>query len=328
MKTNLNMSRQIAHSCVIAIALMGGIAHAQQYPTKPVRLIVPFSPGGPMDILARAIGSKLTARFGQQIVVDNRGGASGTIGAELAARAAPDGYTLLTGHIGTHVVNVSLFPKLRYDPVKDFAPITLIATLPMALVVNPSVPAKSVAELIALAKAKPGEINFATASSGGPTHMSAVLLKTLGNIDIAHIPYNGNAAALNDVMAGRVQMMFSNLLTSMPLARAGRLRVLAVTTAKRSRQAPDLPTIAEAALPGYDYTPWFAIFSPAGTPPAIVRRLNADIKRALESPDLQARFQKQALDLTSSTPEELAKLIRTEIPKWREIVRKSGAKVG
>jgi len=298
------------------------------YPSRPIRLIVPFAPGGPMDILSRAIGEKLTARFGHQVVVDNRGGASGTIGAELAARAAPDGHTLLAGHSGTHVVNVSLFPKLRYDPVKDFAPITLTATLPMALVVNPALPAKSVGELIALARAKPGEINFATASSGGPTHMSAVLLKTLANIDIVHVPYNGNAPALNDVMAGRVQMMFSNLLTSAPLARAGRLRILAVTTGKRTQQAPELPTIAEAALPGYDYTPWFAVFAPAGTPPAIVRLLNAEVKRALESPDMQARFRTQAVDLTTSTPEELAALIRSEIPKWREVVKKSGARPG
>ncbi|MBI2294449.1 MAG: tripartite tricarboxylate transporter substrate binding protein [Betaproteobacteria bacterium] len=299
-----------------------------QYPSRPIRLIVPFAPGGPMDILSRAIGEKLTARFGHQVVVDNRGGASGTIGAELAARAAPDGHTLLAGHSGTHVVNVSLFPKLRYDPVKDFAPITLTATLPMALVVNPALPVKSVGELIALARAKPGEINFATASSGGPTHMSAVLLQIMAGIDIVHIPYNGNAPALNDVMAGRVQMMFSNLLTSAPLARAGRLRILAVTTGKRTQQAPELPTIAEAALPGYDYTPWFAVFAPAGTPPAIVRLLNAEVKRALESPDMQARFRTQAVDLTTSTPEELAALMRSEIPKWREVVKKSGARPG
>lgn len=302
--------------------------HAADYPSKPIRLIVPFAPGGPMDILSRAIGEKLTARLGQQIVVDNRGGASGTIGAELAARAAPDGHTLLAGHSGTHVVNVSLFPKLGYDPVKDFAPITLTATLPMALVVNPSLPVKSVSELITLARARPGEINFATASSGGPTHMSAVLLQIMAGIDIVHIPYNGNAPALNDVMAGRVQMMFSNLLTSAPLARAGRLRILAVTTGKRTQQAPELPTIAEAALPGYDYTPWFAMFAPARTPPAIVRLLNAEVKRALESPDTQARFRKQAVDLTTSTPEELAALIRSEIPKWREVVKKSGARPG
>lgn len=312
----------------IATTAMPGAASAQNYPTRPVRLIVPFAPGGPMDILSRAIGEKLTARLGQPVVVDNRGGASGTIGAEIAARAAPDGHTLLAGHSGTHVVNVSLFPRLNYDPVKDFAPITLTASLPMALVVHPSVPAKSAAELIALARAKPGQINFATASSGGPTHMAAVLFKHLAGIDIVHIPYNGNAAALNDVVAGRVQMMFSNLLTSMPLARAGKLRVLAVSTAKRTQQAPEIPTVAESGIPGYDYNPWFAMFAPAGTPRPVVMRLNAEIKRALESPDMKQRFGKQAIDLVTSTPEELAELIRTEIPKWREVVKQSGARVG
>lgn len=318
-----------------AAALLGAaalaapaLAAAQAYPTRPIRFLVGFPPGGTNDIVARALAPKLSEGLGQQVVVDNRGGASGTIGTEIAARAAPDGYTLLAGHSGTHVVNVSLFPKLHYDPVRDFAPITLTASLPMALVVHPSVPAKSAAELIALAKAKPGWINFATASSGGPTHMAAVLFKHLADIDIVHIPYNGNAPALNDVVAGRVQMMFSNLLTSMPLARAGKLRVLAVSTAKRTQQAPDIPTVAESGIPGYDYNPWFAMFAPAGTPRPVVMLLNAEIRRALESPDMKQRFGKQAIDLVTSTPEELAERIRTEIPKWREVVKKAGAQIG
>jgi tripartite-type tricarboxylate transporter receptor subunit TctC len=312
----------------LAAAAVPIASTAQEYPNRPIRLIVPFAPGGPMDILSRAIGEGLTARLGQQIVVDNRGGASGTIGTEIVSRAAPDGYTLLAGHSGTHVVNVSLFRKLHYDPVKDFAPITLTATLPMALVVHPSVPARSAAELIKLAKSKPGQINFATASSGGPTHMAAVLFQTMSGIDIVHIPYNGNAPALNDVIAGRVQMMFSNLLTSAPLARAGKLRMLAVSTGKRTQQAPEVPTIAETGIPGYDYTPWFAMFAPARTPRHVVQLLNSEIKRTLESPDMQQRFGKQAIDLTTSTPEELGELIRSEIPKWREVVKKSGASVG
>lgn len=303
-------------------------AQARDYPSKPIRLVVPFAPGGPMDILSRAIGEKLTARVGQQVVVDNRGGASGTIGSEIVSRAAPDGYTLLAGHSGTHVVNVSLFRKLGYDPIKDFAPITLTATLPMALVIHPSVPARSAAELIALAKAKPGQINFATASNGGPTHMAAVLFKTMSGINIVHIPYNGNAAALNDLVGGRVQMMFSNLLTSAPLARSGKLRMLAVSTGKRTPQAPDIPAISETAIPSYDYTPWFAMFAPAGTPKTIIRLLNDEIKRALQSREIQQRFSMQAIDLVTSTPDELGALIRTEIPKWRKVVRDSGANVG
>jgi len=303
-------------------------AIAQNYPAKPIRLVVPFAPGGPMDILSRAIGEKLTARLGQQVVVDNRGGASGTIGSEIVSRAAPDGHTLLAGHSGTHVVNVSLFRKLGYDPIKDFAPITLTAALPMALVIHPSVPARSAAELIALAKANPGQLNFATASSGGPTHMAAVLFKIMSGINIVHIPYNGNAAALNDLVGGRVQMMFSNLLTSAPLARSGKLRMLAVSTGKRTQQAPDIPALSETTIPGYDYTPWFAMFAPAGTPKTIILLLNAEIKRALQGREMQQRFSMQAIDLVTSTPEELGALIRAEIPKWRKVVRDSGASVG
>jgi tripartite-type tricarboxylate transporter receptor subunit TctC len=281
-----------------------------------------------MDILSRALGEKLTARLGQQVVVDNRGGASGTIGSEIVSHAAADGHTLLAGHSGTHVVNISLFKKLGYDPIKDFAPITLTAELPMALVIHPSGPARSTEELIALAKAKPGSINYATASSGGPTHMASVLFQTMSGINIVHIPYNGNAPALNDLVAGRVQMMFSNLLTSTPLARAGKLRMLAVSTGKRTQQSPDTPTISEKAIPGYDYTPWFAMFAPAGTPRPVIILLNAEIKRALQSQDMQQRFSKQAIDLVTSTPEELGTLIHTEIPRWRKVVKDSGAGVG
>lgn len=331
--TSANIFMVLRAAAIIASAALVNpvavrTAIAQNYPTKPIRLVVPFAPGGPMDILSRAIGEKLTTRLGQQVVVDNRGGASGMIGSEIVSRAAPDGYTLLAGHSGTHVVNVSLFRKLGYDPIKDFAPITLTATLPMALVIHPSVPARSAAELIALAKAKPGQINFATASSGGPTHMAAVLFKTMSGINIVHIPYNGNAAALNDLVAGRVQMMFSNLLTAAPLARSGKLRMLAVSTGKRTQQAPDVPAISEIAIPGYDYTPWFAMFAPAGTPKTIIRLLNDEIKRALQSREMQQRFSMQAIDLVTSTPEELGALIRTEIPKWRKVVKDSGASVG
>ena len=302
---------------------------AQEYPVRPIRLIVPFAPGGPMDILSRSLGERLAASLGKPIIVDNRGGASGTIGAELVARAAPDGYTLLAGHSGTHVVNVSLFTRLPYDPLKDFAPITLTATTPMALVVTPSLPVRTVADLIALARQKPGQINYATASSGGPTHMAAVMLQTLAGIDIVHVPYNGNSPGLTDVMAGRVQLMFSNLTTAMPLVRSGRLRALAVTPAKRTQQAPDLPTVAESGLlPGYDFKPWFAMFAPAATPPGLVKRLNAEIKRALEGPEMQTRFASQAMDLTTCSPEELAAQIRREIPLWRDIVKKSGATAG
>jgi tripartite-type tricarboxylate transporter receptor subunit TctC len=313
---------------IAANAQSAAMGSGQEYPTRPIRLIVPFAAGGPMDIMSRALGERLTTTLGQQVVVDNRGGAGGSIGAEIVARSSADGYTLLTGHIGTHAINVSLYPKLGYDPVKDFAPVSMIATLPLGLFVNVSVPAKSAGELIALAKAKPGQLNFASAGSGGPTHMAGEMLKAMAGIDIVHVPYKGNAAALADLVAGRVQMMFSNLLTATPHVRSGKLRAIAISSANRSPQAPDLPAIAEAGVPGYDLTPWYGVFAPAGTPKAIVTRLNREAGRILNAPDMKARFRTQGVDLVTSTPEEFAALIRREIPKWREVVKKSGASVG
>lgn len=303
-------------------------AQMPDYPSKPIRLIVPFAAGGPMDIMSRAIGEKMTAAWGQQVIVDNRGGAGGSIGVELAARSAPDGHTLVTGHIGTHAVNPSLYAKLDYDPVRDFSPITLIATLPLGLFIHQSVAAKSVRELIAAAKSRPGRINFATASSGGPTHMAAEMLKSMSGISIVHVPYKGNAAALNALISGESHLMFSNLLTGMPHVRSGRLHVLAISSGKRSPQAPELPTVAEAGVPGYDFTPWYGILAPAATPRNIIMKLNREIVSIIESPDMKSRFFSQGVDLTTSTPEEFSTLIRTEIPKWRKIVKDSGASVG
>lgn len=321
-------ARAIRHalSAILTALAFDPALAAANYPSRPIRLIVPFAPGGPMDIMSRAIGESLTQRLGQQVVVDNRGGAGGSIGTEIAARATPDGHTLLTGHIGTHAVNASLYPALGYDPVRDFAPVTLIATLPLGLFVNAALPAGSVQELIALARAKPGSINFASAGAGGPTHMAGEMLKTMARIEIVHVPYKGNAAALSDLVAGRVHMMFSNLLTAMPHARAGKLRALAVSSARRSPQVPELPTVAEAGVPGYDITPWYGVFAPAGTPRAIVARLNREIGAILNAPDMKERFRAQGVDLVSSTPEEFAALIRSEIPKWRKVVQESGAK--
>lgn len=311
-----------------ASAALPTVAAAQQYPVKAIRFIVPFAPGGPTDIMSRALAEKLTARLGQQIVVDNRGGAGGSIGTAIAARSTPDGYTIVIGHIGTLAINVSLYPRLEYDPVKDFAPISMIATLPLGLFVNANVPVKSVAELVALAKAKPGQINFGSAGNGSATQMAGAMFKTMAGIDIVHVPYKGNAASLVDLVAGRVQMMFSNLLTTAPHVKAGRLRAIAISTAKRSQQAPDLPTIAESGVPGYDYAPWYGILAPAGTPRAIVMRLNREIGQIINTPEMKERFRKQGIDLVTSTPEAFAELIRREIPKWREIVKKSGAHVG
>ena len=311
---------------VLALAAFGTMA--QDYPAKPVRLIVPFAPGGPTDIMSRAIADRFPARLGQPLIVDNRPGAGGSIGSEIAAHSGADGYTMLLGHIGTHAINVSLYARTGYDPVKDFAPITIIATLPLGLWVNASVPVSSVKELVALAKAKPGQLNFGSAGSGGPTHMAGEMLKTLAKIDIVHVPYKGNAASLTDLVAGRVQMMFSNLLTAGPLARGGKLRGIAVSSAQRSPQAPELPTIAESGVPGYDITPWYGLLLPAGTPRAIVTRLNREIGAILTAPAMAERFRSQGIDLVTSTPEAFGALIESEIPKWRKVVKESGATAG
>jgi tripartite-type tricarboxylate transporter receptor subunit TctC len=300
---------------------------AQRYPTRPVRWIVPFAPSGPTDIMSRAVAEKLSQRLGQSFVVDNRAGAGGNIGAEVVSKAAPDGYTLMIGHVGTHAINSALYTKLAFDPVRDFTPITLIATLPLALVVHAAVPAKDVKDLIAYAKSRPGQLNFASAGNGGPTHLTGELFKSSAGIQIVHVPYKGNAAALTDLVAGRVQMMFSNMLTSMPHVRAGKLRAIGISSPKRSPQAPDLPTIAESGVPGFSAVPWYGVLGPAALPQPIVSKLNSEIDRGLALPDMHERFVAQGIDLQASTPERFAALIRTELVKWRKVVREAGAKV-
>jgi len=297
-----------------------------KYPDRPIRYVVPFAPGGPTDILSRAFAEPLSNALGTPVVVDNRGGAGGVVGTEIVARAAPDGYTLMIGHVGTHAINPALYGKVNYDPVRDFQPITQVATWPLALSVHPSVPAKNLKELIALARAKPGTLNFASAGTGGPTHLAAELFKSGAKIDIVHVPYKGNAAALTDLVSGQVQMMFSNLLTSGPFIKAGKLRALAVSTGKRSASAPDIPTVAEAGVPGYDMTPWYGVLAPAGLPRPLLTRLNGELVRIVASPELRDRFGSQGIDLVSSTPEAFAALIRAEIPRWKAIVKESGAR--
>jgi tripartite-type tricarboxylate transporter receptor subunit TctC len=313
--------------CILVCGAAGAQSTAHDYPNRPVRWIVPFAPAGPTDLMSRAVAEKLTQRLGQQFVVDNRSGAGGNIGAEVVAKSAPDGYTLMIGHVGTHAVNVTLYPKIAFDPVRDFTPITLIATLPLALVVHPGVPAKNVKELIAYAKARPGQLNFASAGNGGPTHLTGELLKTSAGIDIVHVPYKGNAAALLDLMAGRVQIMFSNMLTAMPHVRAGKLRAIGISSASRSPQAPELPTVAESGVAGFSSVPWYGVLAPAGLPRAIVSKLNSEIAWSLAQPDMQERFVAQGVDLQSSTPEQFAALIQSEVVKWRKVVRDAGAKV-
>ena len=317
----------IAVSCALTASNVASQNVSQTYPNRPVRWIVPFAPSGPTDLMSRAMAEKLSQRLGQQFVVDNRPGAGGNIGAEVVSKSAPDGYTLMIGHVGTHAINATLYPKLAFDPVQDFTPITLIATLPLALVVHPSLAAKDVKELIAYAKAHPGKLNFASAGNGGPTHLTGELLKASAGIDIVHVPYKGNAAALLDLTAGRVQMMFSNLLTSMPHVRAGKLRAIAISSPQRTPQAPELPTVAESGVPGFSSVPWYGVLGPARMPRAIIDKLNSEIARSLAQPDIKERFVSQGIDMQASTPEQFGALIKTELVKWRKVVRDSGAKV-
>ena len=298
---------------------------APGYPAKPIRLIIPFAPGGGTDITARAIALKLTDLWGQTVVPDNRPGANGTIGVDIATKSAPDGYTL-TMISSSHSVNVSLYKKLPYDLVKDLAPITQATSQPYALVVHPSVPAKSVKELIALAKAKPGTLNYGSSGTGGLSHLSGALLCSLAHINLTHIPYKGGAPAMTDVIGGQIQMLFSTILQSHAHIKAGRLRALAVTTAKRSAGAPDLPTMQEAGVPGYEVAGWYGVLAPAKTPQPIIEKLNREIVRILHSPEMAERLEADGSEPVGNTPQQFGTHIRTEIAKWKKVVTEAGIK--
>ena len=311
-----------------AIALgLPVLACAQAYPSKPIRLVVPFPPGGSLDVVARAIGQKLSDAWGQPVVIDNRPGAGGNIGADLVAKAAPDGYTILEGALSTHAVNVSLYSKMPYDPVRDFAPITLVAVTPNVLVLNPSVPANSVKELIAYAKANPGKLSFGSGSNGSAGHLAGELFKMEAGVDMVHIPYKGAAPAMQDLLSGQIQLMFDNLANSMQYVRAGKLKALAVTTAQRSALVPDLPTLSEAGLPGFDISTWWGFMAPAGTPKEVIAKWNADVSRILATPEMKAFFAQQGAEPSPTSPEAFGEMIRREIAKYAKIVKASGAKV-
>lgn len=300
-------------------------AGAQQYPNKPVRLIVPFAAGGSTEVLARVIAQKLTEGWGQPVVVDIRPGAGGTIGADIAARAAPDGYTLVMVAIG-HAVNPTLYRKLPYDTERDFAPITLVANVTNALVVHPSVPASSVGELIALAKAKPGQLNYASGGAGSGAHLAAELFKWMAQVNIMHVPYKGVGQAVTDLLGGQMHIMMSTLPVVIQHVKSGRLRGLAVTTKTRSPTAPELPTIAEAGLPGYEMSQWFGLLAPAGTPQIVLGKLNREVAAVLGQRDVRERLAAQGAEATSNTPEEFARHIRSEIIKWAKVIKESGTR--
>jgi tripartite-type tricarboxylate transporter receptor subunit TctC len=310
-----------------AMLLFPAIVEAQPYPNKTIRLVVPFPPGGSLDVVARAIGQKLSEAWGQPVVIDNRPGAGGNIGAEVVAKSVPDGYTILEGALSTHAVNVSLYSKMPYDPIRDFAPITLVAVTPNVLVLKPSMPASSVGELIAYAKANPGKLSFGSGSNGSAGHLAGELFKTEAGVDMLHVPYKGGAPALQALLAGDTQLMFDNLANSMQQVRAGKLKAIAVTTAKRSVLVPDLPTLAESGLPGFDIYTWWGFLAPAGTPNEIIAKWNAEVSRILNTPEMRAFFAQQGAEPAPTTPEQFATLIRSEIPKYAKIIKDSGAKV-
>ena len=323
----LRVVRPLLCLLALSLSLAPAVTGAQGYPSKPIRVVVPFPAGGPLDVTARAIGQKLAEAWGQPIVIDNRPGAGGNIGADLVAKSAPDGYTILEGALSTHAVNVSLYAKMPYDPVKDFAPITLVATTPNVLVVNPSLPAHSVSELVAYAKAHPGALSFGSGSNGSAGHLAGELFKMEAGVDMVHVPYKGAAPALQGLLAGDTQLMFDNLASSTPQIRAGKLRALAVTTARRTALMPELPTLAESGLPGFDITTWWGFLAPAGTPKEVIAKWNAEVVRILSTPEMKAFFAQQGAEPAPTTPEQFADLIRSEIPKYAKIVKASGAKV-
>jgi tripartite-type tricarboxylate transporter receptor subunit TctC len=312
-----------------ALALLLAVstaASAQSYPTKPVRLVVPFPAGGPTDIVGRTVAQKLSEQLGQQVIVDNRGGAGGIIGTEQVSRSAPDGYTLLMGTIGGMAVAMSLQPKRGYDTLRDFAPVTQAVTVTNILVVHPTVPARNVKELLAIAKAKKGSLNYASSGAGTVTHLAGELFKLMGKVDITHVPFKGGAPALTALLSGEVDMNYENSLVVLPHIRSGKVRAIAVTGAKRSRLLPELPTIAET-LPGYNASGWYGLFVPAATPKAIVARLNTEAVKVLHMPDVIARLSSQGAEPVGGTPEEFSSFVRSEIDKWAHLVQTAHMKV-
>ena len=315
---------------LIAIATLAALAlgaQAQTYPNKPIRLVCPFPPGGAVDIASRALAHELTQSLGQPVTVDDRPGAGGNIGAEIVAKSTPDGYTLLMTTSGIVAINPALYSKMPFDSLKDFAPVSMVVSLNNVLVVNPTLPYKSVKDVIAAAKAQPGKLTYASSGNGTSIHLSGELFKSMTGVDMLHIPYKGSAPAVTDLLAGQVNMMFDNIPSSLPHIKAGKLRALAVTGSKRSQLLPDLPTIAEAGVAGYDSYVWFGIVAPAGTPQEIIAKLNAALVKTAATPEFRDRLTSQGYEVMSSTPEQMAASIRGEIDKWGKVVKASGAKV-
>ena len=315
-------------SCLFALLTICGVAHTQEaYPTKPVRIIVPFPAGGAVDIIGRELGQRLSTAWQQQVLIDNRGGANGAIGSEAVAKAKPDGYVLLMGSAGTHAINPGLHSKLAYDAIEDFVAVALVADLTNVLVVYPPLEANSVSALIALAKAKPGALTYASSGNGSSQHLSTELFKSMTGTDITHVQYKGAGPALTDVIGGQVSMTITAMSATLSAIQAGRLRALGVTTARRSPTLPQVPTIAEAGVPGYESNNWVGMFAPAGTSADIVSRLNADIARLQTTAEMQARLQSLGAEFVPNTPAQFAAFQRAEIAKWGKVIKESGARI-
>ncbi|MGH8617511.1 MAG: tripartite tricarboxylate transporter substrate binding protein [Burkholderiales bacterium] len=310
----------------LPLALAAAGVHAQAYPARSIRLIVPFPPGGPNDVLGRVVALKLTEQMGQQVVVDNRGGAGGIIGAELAARANPDGYTLFFGGTASMSINPALHKKLSYDPIADFAAVSLIGTAPSLLTLNPSLPMRSVKDLIEVARAKPGQLTFASSGVGTAPHLAGELFNTMAGVNLVHVPYRGGGPAFVDLMAGQVAIYFAGISAALPFVKEGKLRAIAVTGAQRTAVMPEMPTIAESGLPGFEVSNWYAIVTPVATPRAVIVRLNGELVRALATEDMKRRFLELGADPIGSDPDRLAAYIRSEMPKWAKVIRSAGLK--
>ena len=315
-------------AALLPAVLAANTGHAADiFPNLPIRMIVAFAPGGGTDIIGRISAQAIATHLGQQVVVDNRPGAGGNIGTDIAAKAAPDGYTLITGGTGSHAINPSLYAKLPFDSVKDFAPVSLVAATPYLLVVHPGVPAKTVKELVDLARAKPDSLNMASSGSGGMPHLSGELFKLLTQTRMTHIPYKGTGAVFGDLIGGQVQVLFGDIVATIPHAKSGKLQALGITSPKRSPNAPEFPTIAESGVPGYDAVGWFGVFAPARTPPAVVAALNRAIKQYVEQPDVKSRMLALGADVVASTPEAFASQQRADLDRWAKVIKTAGVKV-